>query len=95
MLFRSLRTHGPNATLVFHSTARIVITTTSGHHLLYSITPADTVLAKRGNTAYVLPGGDKGSKAWPRGPGEGRDVEGIVLREEGTRGMAVGDGVGW
>lgn len=82
-----------------------MITTTSGHHLLYSISlynPQGGSGSKRGvganssnSAVYVVPGGDKGARAWPAGPGEGHALEGVVLRYEGERGMAVGDGVGW
>jgi hypothetical protein len=91
----SLRTHGSNASVAFHSPVRLIITTTSGHHLLYSISLATPVGSRRGNSVYVIPGGDKGAKQWPKGPGEGHELEGIVLRSEGERGMPVGDGVGW
>lgn len=94
----SLRTHGPNSSLSFHSTPsrssrsshlRIIITTTTGHQLLYSLLPATLIgssAARRSSTAtaYVLPGGEKANANWPRGPGEGRELEGIILREEGV-----------
>jgi RAB6A-GEF complex partner protein 1 len=91
----SLRTHGSNATVAFHSPSRLIITTTSGHHLLYSISLTSPVGSRRGNSVYTVPGGAQGAKMWPKGPGEGHDLEGIVLRAEGERGMPVGDGVGW
>ncbi|BGP22387.1 ribosome control protein 1 domain containing protein [Rhodotorula toruloides] len=91
----SLRTHGSNASVHFHGPSRLVITTSSGHHLFYSILPVVSSANKRGaNEIYVLPGGEKAAQAWPRGPGEGQELEGIVLRGEGERGMAIGDGVG-
>lgn len=91
----SLRTHGSNATVAFHSPSRLIITTTSGHHLLYSISLSSPVGSRRGNSVYTVPGGAQGARMWPKGPGEGHDLEGIVLRGEGERGMPVGDGVGW
>ena len=89
----SLRTHGSNASLAWHSSNSSIITTTSGHHLLYSIS---NYVGTRGvTTAYVLPGGDKAAKDWPNGPGEGKGLLAMVLKGEGERGMGVGDGVGW
>ncbi|BGP45572.1 WD40 repeat protein [Rhodotorula kratochvilovae] len=92
----SLRTHGSNASVHFHGPTRLVVTTSSGHHLLYSIVPAAAASASRRTTneVYVLPGGEKAAEAWPKGPGEGHELEGIVLRGDGERGMAVGEGVG-
>lgn len=81
--------------MTFRSSNQFLVTTTAGHQLLYSITDAASLSSKRGNSAYVLPGGEKGNKAWPKGPGEGRDVEGIIIRSDGERGMNVGDGVAW
>ncbi|GAA5952681.1 hypothetical protein JCM21900_000402 [Sporobolomyces salmonicolor] len=89
----SLRTHGSNASVHFHSSTRLIITTTSGHHLLYSISLASAG-SRKGNSIYVLPGGEKAAAMWPKGPGEGHEVEGIMLMGEAERGMAVGDGVG-
>ncbi|GAA5891765.1 hypothetical protein JCM5296_001855 [Sporobolomyces johnsonii] len=89
----SLRTHGSNASVHFHSSTRLIITTTSGHHLLYSISLASSG-SRKGNAIYVLPGGEKAAAMWPKGPGEGHELEGIVLMGEAERGMAVGDGVG-
>ncbi|KAM0787921.1 hypothetical protein ACM66B_006127 [Microbotryomycetes sp. NB124-2] len=89
----SLRTHGSNAIVSFHGPSRLIITTTSGHHLLYSITLATPPGSRRSNAVYTLPGGDKAAQQWPKGPGEGHDLEGIVLRSEGERGTAVGDGI--
>lgn len=91
----SLRTQGSNASLSFHSPTRLVITTTAGHHLLYSLTPPHPRNPRRPDTVYALPGAERGRAAWPPGPGEGRDIEGLVLRALGERGMPVGDGVGW
>lgn len=91
----SLRTQGSNASLSFDSPSRLVITTNSGHHLLYSLTPPNPPNARKPNIVYALPGGEKGRMAWPPGPGEGRPMEGLVLRALGERGMPVGDGVGW
>ncbi|BGO89111.1 hypothetical protein NBRC10512_003856 [Rhodotorula toruloides] len=91
----SLRTHGSNAAVHFHGPSRLVVTTSSGHHLLYSFSPVVTNPNRKGaNDVYVLPGGEKAAQAWPKGPGEGQALEGIVLRGEGERGMAIGDGVG-
>ncbi|GJN88122.1 hypothetical protein Rhopal_001078-T1 [Rhodotorula paludigena] len=92
----SLRTHGSNASVHFHGSSHLIVTTSSGHHLLYSIVPATAASSSRRQTneVYVLPGGDKAAEAWPKGPGEGQDLEGIVLRGEGERGMGIGDGVG-
>ncbi|GAA6008268.1 RIC1 family protein [Rhodotorula paludigena] len=92
----SLRTHGSNASVHFHGSSHLIVTTSSGHHLLYSIVPATASNSSRRptNEVYVLPGGDKAAEAWPKGPGEGQDLEGIVLRGEGERGMGIGDGVG-
>jgi len=91
----SLRAHGTNASLVFISPTRLVVTTATGHLLLYSITRAPPIGGRTTSEVYVLPGGPRGSAAWPRGPGEGRPLEGVVIRSEGERGMAVGDGVSW
>ncbi|GAA6048193.1 hypothetical protein JCM3770_003704 [Rhodotorula araucariae] len=92
----SLRTHGSNASVHFHGPARIIVTTSTGHHLLYSVVPAAAASTSRQttNAVYVLPGGDKAAEAWPKGPGEGHELEGIVLLGDGERGMAVGEGVG-
>ncbi|GAA5876832.1 hypothetical protein JCM3774_000784 [Rhodotorula dairenensis] len=91
----SLRTHGSNAAVHFHGPNRLVVTTSNGTNLLYSIQPAPVTRGK-GATAevYVLPGGEKANEAWPKGPGEGNELEGIVLKPEGERSMAVGEGVG-
>ncbi|GAA5973403.1 hypothetical protein JCM11641_003115 [Rhodosporidiobolus odoratus] len=92
----SLRTHGGNASVTFHGSRRIVVTTTGGHHLLYSISPIGTGEATRtrkSGAVYVLPGGEKAKEVWPDGPGEGGELEGVVLKGEGERGMAIGDGV--
>lgn len=43
----------------------------------------------------MLPGGEKAKEVWPDGPGEGGELEGVVLKGEGERGMAIGDGVSW
>ncbi|KAI5481005.1 ribosome control protein 1 domain containing protein [Pseudohyphozyma bogoriensis] len=90
----SLRTQGSNASVIFHSPTQLVVTTTAGHHLLYSISPATALGGRKSTQAYVLPGGEKGAKAWPDGPGEGKGVSGVILRGEGERGMPLGDGVG-
>ncbi|KAK4051297.1 WD40 repeat protein [Microbotryomycetes sp. JL221] len=90
----SLRTHGSNASVTFHGPSRLIITTTSGHHLLYSITLATPPGSRKSNAVYIVPGGDKATQQWPKGPGEGHELEGIVLRSEGERGTAVGDGIG-
>ncbi|BGP53439.1 WD40 repeat protein [Rhodotorula sphaerocarpa] len=92
----SLRTHGSNAEVQFHHPDRIVVTTSNGTNLLYSVQPAP---ASRTHTAgcevYVLPGQpEKAVEAWPKGPGEGHELAGIVLKPEGERIMAAGDGVG-
>lgn len=91
----SLRAHGTNASLVFVSPTRLVVTTTTGHHLLYSINRAPPIGGRTSSEVYVLPGGPRGSATWARGPGEGRPLEGVVIRSEGERSMAVGDGVSW
>jgi hypothetical protein len=94
----SLRTHGSNASLHFHGPSRIVLTTSTGHHLIYKIDTIGTGEATRtrkSGAVYVLPGGEKAKEVWPDGPGEGGELEGVVLRSEAERGMAVGDGVGW
>ncbi|GAA6007995.1 hypothetical protein JCM11491_006569 [Sporobolomyces phaffii] len=84
----SLRTHGSNAHVAFHSDARLVVTTTTGHSLLYKITPL-------GRRVYALPGGDKAREQWPRGPGEGPDeIPGVALEGDGERSIQVGDGIG-
>ncbi|GAA6063151.1 hypothetical protein JCM10212_006309 [Sporobolomyces blumeae] len=93
----SLRTHGSNSLVHFHSRDRIVITTTSGHSLLYSLGPIhqhNKAKNRKANDVYVLPGGEKAKDLWPAGPGEGQDLEGIVIRGEGERSIQVGDGVG-
>ncbi|SCV72828.1 BQ2448_4365 [Microbotryum intermedium] len=92
----SLRTHGSNALVAFHSPTRLVVTTTSGHHLLYSIDSAASVSnrTRSNNEVYTVPGGEKGDAMWPRGPGEGAKLHGIVLRGEAERGLAIGEGVG-
>lgn len=90
----SLRTHGSNASIAWHSSVAFVITSTSGHHLLYSLSPV-LATAKTTPSAYVLPGGEKGAKLWPNGPGEGKPLVAMLLRGEGERGMGVGEGVGW
>ncbi|GAA5979590.1 hypothetical protein JCM10908_002976 [Rhodotorula pacifica] len=89
----SLRTHGSNAAVHFHGSTRIVVTTSNGTNLLYSIQPAPRA---KGATVevYVLPGGEKASEAWPKGPGEGNELEGIILKPEGERSMAIGEGIG-
>ncbi|GAA5849964.1 hypothetical protein JCM9279_002475, partial [Rhodotorula babjevae] len=94
----SLRTHGSNASIHFHGPTRIIVTTSTGHHLVYSIVPASTA-ATTGrrpttNEVYVLPGGDKAQEAWPKGAGEGQELQGIVICGDGERGMAIGEGVG-
>ncbi|GAA5924449.1 RIC1 family protein [Sporobolomyces koalae] len=86
----SLRTHGSNHLVHFHSSTRLVVTTTSGHTLLYSIAP----VSHKQNHVYVLPGGDKVREVWPQGAGEGQELEGICLQGAGERSMQVGDGVG-
>ncbi|SCZ92024.1 BZ3500_MvSof-1268-A1-R1_Chr5-3g08288 [Microbotryum saponariae] len=92
----SLRTHGSNSLVAFHTPTRLVVTTTSGHHLLYSIDSAASVnhRTKSNNDVYTVPGGQKGDAMWPKGPGEGANLQGIVLRAEAERGLAIGDGVG-
>lgn len=112
----SLRTHGPNSSLLFHSPTRLVVTTTTGHLLLYSLTPTTSTSTpaaspfspltsfgrspvsngtlEKGEKVYVIPGGEKGSAAWPKGAGEGGDVRGLILREEGWRGGGIDEGVG-
>lgn len=90
----SLRNHGSNSTIHFRGENRIVVTTTSGHTLLYEIHMANE--DKRKNGVYVLPGGEKAREVWPRGSGEGStELQGIVLRGLGERSIQVGDGVGW
>ncbi|TKA57063.1 hypothetical protein B0A53_01019 [Rhodotorula sp. CCFEE 5036] len=91
----SLRTHGSNAAVHFHGFNRLVVTTSNGTSLLYAIQPAPATRGK-GATAevYVLPGGEKAGEAWPKGPGEGNELEGIVLKPEGERSMAIGEGIG-
>ncbi|KDE04043.1 hypothetical protein MVLG_05482 [Microbotryum lychnidis-dioicae p1A1 Lamole] len=92
----SLRTHGSNSLVAFHTPTRLVVTTTSGHHLLYSIDSAASLnhRTKSNNDVYTVPGGQKGDAVWPKGPGEGANLQGIVLRGEAERGLAIGDGVG-
>ncbi|BGP18933.1 hypothetical protein JCM10213_005480 [Rhodosporidiobolus nylandii] len=93
----SLRTHGSNASVTFHGPRRLVVTTTSGTHLIYSISPIGTGEATRtrkSGAVYVLPGGEKAKEVWPDGPGEGGELDGVLLRGEGERGMALGEGIG-
>ncbi|GAA5829201.1 hypothetical protein JCM11251_004158 [Rhodosporidiobolus azoricus] len=93
----SLRTHGSNASVVFHGPSRLIVTTTNGHHLIYTISPiasGEATRTRRSGAVYVLPGGEKAKEVWPDGPGEGGELEGVLLRSEGERGMAVGDGIG-
>ncbi|GAA5895098.1 Ric1p [Sporobolomyces salmoneus] len=90
----SLRTYGSNSTVHFHSPTRLVVTTTTGHTLLYSISPIVAGKSKDSNKVYVLPGGEKSRELWPRGSGEGEDLEGICLKGEGERSIQVGEGIG-
>ncbi|GAA5879805.1 hypothetical protein JCM8547_005190 [Rhodosporidiobolus lusitaniae] len=93
----SLRTHGSNASIHFHGPSRLILTTSSGHHLIYSISPigsGEATRTRKSGAVYVLPGGEKAKEVWPNGPGEGGELEGIVLRAEGERAMAVGEGIG-
>ncbi|GAA6025117.1 hypothetical protein JCM10207_000636 [Rhodosporidiobolus poonsookiae] len=93
----SLRTHGGNSRATFHGPARLIVTTTTGHHLLYSISPigaGEATRTRKSGAVYVLPGGEKAREVWPEGPGEGGELEGVVLRGEGERGVALGDGIG-
>lgn len=90
----SLRNYGSNSTISFHGEDRIVVTTTTGHTLLYEIHSVNE--DKRKNGVYVLPGGDKARQVWPRGSGEGNtELQGILLKGSGERSIQVGDGVGW
>lgn len=91
----SLRTHGSNAAVQFHGPDRVVVTTSNGTNLLYSILPAPASRTKGAtNEVYALPGGDKAEEAWPKGPGEGGELEGIILQAEGVRSMSIGEGIG-
>ncbi|GAA5919951.1 hypothetical protein JCM6882_000223 [Rhodosporidiobolus microsporus] len=93
----SLRTHGSNASVHFHGPSRLIVTTTTGYHLLYTISTiasGEATRTRRSGAVYVLPGGEKAKEVWPDGPGEGGELEGVVLRSDGERGMAVGDGIG-
>ncbi|GAA6042843.1 hypothetical protein JCM8097_004456 [Rhodosporidiobolus ruineniae] len=92
----SLRTHGSNASVRFHGPSRLILTTTTGHHLLYTISAigaGEATKTRRSGAVYVLPGGEKAKEVWPDGPGEGGELDGIVLRSDGERGMGIGDGV--
>ncbi|GAA5957240.1 hypothetical protein JCM3765_000401 [Sporobolomyces pararoseus] len=88
----SLRSFGSNQWVQFHSPTRLLVTTTTGHTLLYSIEP----LPPSKSNVYVLPARDKGNvqQVWPRGSGEGEELKGIVLKGEAERSIQVGDGIG-
>lgn len=89
----SLRRHGSNASVYFDSPTSLVVTTTLGHHLLYSLFSPVRNAAK--SSAYVLPGGEKEKANWPDGAGEGTAMLGLVLTADGERTETMGEGVGW
>lgn len=60
-----------------------MLTTSHGHILLYGIHPTSGSGGK--NPVYGIPGGEKGAREWPRGAGEGAELEGVVLKFEGVK----------